>query len=100
MDSKVWNEYEAIREEENKDLMIKDSEEINWDCPCLKSALEPPCGVSFREAFECFVKSKVSPKGSDCIKYFQVLQECYRSHPDIYNVNDDEKDTVSKLDNK
>lgn len=83
-----------------QDELIKDSE-INWDCPCLKSALEPPCGLFFREAFECFIKSKASPKGSDCIKYFQTLQDCYRNHPDMYNIDNNEYDNNNdKLDNK
>lgn len=58
--------------------------EINWDCPCLQSALAPPCGEFFREAFACFVASKTEPKGSDCLEKFSAMQECFKSHPEIY----------------
>lgn len=58
--------------------------EINWDCPCLKGALEPPCGDFFKSAFSCFVGSKAEPKGSDCLELFSAMQDCYRAHPDIY----------------
>lgn len=58
--------------------------EINWDCPCLQSALAPPCGEFFREAFSCFVASKTEPKGSDCLEKFAAMQDCFRAHPDIY----------------
>ncbi len=71
--------------------------EINWDCPCLKSALAPPCGEFFKEAFSCFVSSKADPKGSDCLDKFAAMQECFRVHPDIYLAEDDhetEKDGI------
>lgn len=58
--------------------------EINWDCPCLQSALAPPCGEYFREAFSCFVASQTEPKGSDCLEKFSAMQDCFRAHPEIY----------------
>lgn len=58
--------------------------EINWDCPCLQSALAPPCGDYFRAAFSCFVASKNEPKGSECLDQFAAMQDCFRSHPEIY----------------
>lgn len=58
--------------------------EINWDCPCLKSALEPPCGESFKAAFSCFVASKTEPKGIDCHDFFKAMQECFLAHPEKY----------------
>ena len=58
--------------------------EINWDCPCLAGALEPPCGEFFRDAFTCFVASKTEPKGTDCLELFTRMQDCFRAHPDIY----------------
>lgn len=58
--------------------------EINWDCPCLKGALEPPCGPVFKEAFSCFVASQTEPKGEDCLEKFVALQECFRAHPEKY----------------
>ena len=65
--------------------------EINWDCPCLQSALAPPCGEFFREAFSCFVASKTEPKGSDCLEKFSAMQDCFRAHPEIY-IKDGEDD--------
>lgn len=71
--------------DQNKDTAInEETGEINWDCPCLKPALAPPCGEYFREAFSCFVASKVEPKGSDCLEKFAAMQECFQAHPEIY----------------
>lgn len=72
---------------ENKDenpILDTNSGEINWDCPCLKSALEPPCGDVFKEAFSCFVKSKTDPKGLDCNVQFLAMQKCYAENEEIY----------------
>lgn len=59
--------------------------EIDWNCPCLKSALEPPCGEAFKEAFECFVKSKTDPKGMDCEASFTKLQNCFAENANHYD---------------
>lgn len=59
--------------------------EINWDCPCLKSALEPPCGDAFKLAFECFVRSKTEPKGMDCESPFLNLQRCFQENSEHYD---------------
>lgn len=66
--------------------------EINWDCPCLQSALAPPCGEFFREAFSCFVASKTEPKGSDCLDKFSSMQDCFRAHPEVYLKGDHAED--------
>lgn len=84
----------------HKDNMPKESAineetgEINWDCPCLKSALAPPCGNFFKEAFACFVASKTDPKGRDCLDKFTAMQECFRENPQIYmnDIDDDSKE--------
>lgn len=68
--------------------------EINWDCPCLKSALEPPCGHTFKAAFGCFVSSKTEPKGIDCHELFKAMQECFQAHPEKYgSILDDEDES-------
>lgn len=69
--------------------------EINWDCPCLKSALEPPCGEFFKLAFECFVKSKAEPKGAECHEKFIAMQKCYSENEDKYNEGTDTKEASS-----
>jgi intermembrane space import and assembly protein 40 len=82
---------ENLRSESNttpQTAINEETGEINWDCPCLKSALEPPCGDLFKQAFSCFVSSKAEPKGSDCMEKFVAMQECFRAHPEIY-MNDD-----------
>lgn len=68
--------------------------EINWDCPCLKSALEPPCGHTFKAAFSCFVSSKTEPKGMDCQELFKAMQECFQAHPEKYGsiLSDDDEE--------
>ena len=34
--------------------LIKEDGSINWNCPCLGGMAVGPCGLEFREAFECF----------------------------------------------
>lgn len=58
--------------------------EIDWDCPCLKGATEPPCGEFFKAAFECFVKSTSEPKGEECMDKFVAMQQCFYEHPEVY----------------
>lgn len=70
--------------------------EINWDCPCLKSALEPPCGHTFKAAFACFVASKTEPKGFDCRDLFKAMQECFQAHPEKYGSILDEDDDADE----
>jgi hypothetical protein len=41
---------------------VGDSGEIDWDCPCIRSMTEGPCGQMFKNAFECFVRSETTPK--------------------------------------
>jgi len=83
------NDAPADRES-GQSAINEETGEINWDCPCLASALAPPCGGFFKEAFSCFVASKAEPKGSDCLKAFSAMQECFRAHPDVYMKPDDE----------
>lgn len=75
--------------------------EINWDCPCLKSALEPPCGHTFKAAFSCFVSSKTEPKGIDCQELFKAMQECFQSHPEKYGsiLADDDDEVPGEVGN-
>lgn len=71
-------------EENQLSAAISDDGNINWDCPCLKDALEPPCGEVFKIAFECYFKSKNQPKGSECINVFDTMQKCYVENRGIY----------------
>lgn len=74
--------------------------EINWDCPCLKGALDPPCGDLFKVAFSCFVASKTEPRGEDCLEKFIALQECFRSHPEKYDPHYSDKNDVNYAQNE
>ncbi|KAK9463432.1 mitochondrial intermembrane space import and assembly protein 40 [Lipomyces oligophaga] len=58
--------------------------EINWDCPCLGGMAYGPCGEEFKAAFSCFVFSEAEPKGVNCIPAFEVMQNCFRKHPETY----------------
>lgn len=92
------NEYSnAQSSEEPSSAVNPETGEINWDCPCLKSALEPPCGHTFKAAFACFVASKTEPKGIDCHELFKAMQECFQAHPEKYGsiLNDEEDDEES-----
>lgn len=73
--------------------------EIDWDCPCLKGALEPPCGETFKEAFGCFVNSKTDPKGSDCVEAFESMQRCFKKYPEIYLKDDGKDEAVTDTNN-
>lgn len=86
-----------LNESPKESAINEDTGEINWDCPCLKSALAPPCGNFFKEAFSCFVASKTDPKGKDCLDKFSAMQECFRENPQIY-MNDADDDTPNKFD--
>lgn len=83
----------------SKGAIDEETGEINWDCPCLQSALAPPCGEFFREAFSCFVSSKTEPKGSDCLEKFSAMQDCFRAHPEVYlkdtSLQDEEEEQVN-----
>ena len=65
--------------------------EINWDCPCLEKAIQPPCGEYFKAAFSCFVNSKTEPKGEECFEKFVAMNECFFAHPEVYAPDDNEE---------
>lgn len=85
-------------EEIISEAVNEETGEINWDCPCLKSALEPPCGEAFKAAFECFVKSKSEPKGMDCEGYFTGLQKCFADNSEHYDQKYKEEDKKNQDD--
>jgi hypothetical protein len=82
-------EISELESNEPQSAINPDTGEINWDCPCLKSALEPPCGEFFKAAFSCFVASNADPKGADCLEKFSAMQDCFRAHPEVYSPSDD-----------
>ncbi|AGO12459.1 AaceriAER108Cp [[Ashbya] aceris (nom. inval.)] len=71
-------------EETQQGAYNPDTGEINWDCPCLGGMAHGPCGEEFKAAFACFVYSEAEPKGIDCVEKFQVMQDCFRQHPEHY----------------
>lgn len=71
---------------------IDENGNINWDCPCLAGALQPPCGEAFKAAFSCFVYSKTEPKGMDCEAAFAAMKQCFQDHPEIYMKDGEEGD--------
>lgn len=92
--SETENEYTEASDSPSS-AVNPETGEINWDCPCLKSALEPPCGHTFKAAFSCFVNSKTEPKGIECHEFFKVMQECFQAHPEKYGAildNEDDDD--------
>lgn len=89
-DSDTEYENNAKSSDEPASAVNPETGEINWDCPCLKSALEPPCGHTFKAAFSCFVASKTEPKGIDCHELFKAMQECFQAHPEKYGAILDE----------
>ena len=51
-------------------------EQIDWNSPPLKKLTNGNCGNEFKDAFQCFIKSKHIEKGSDCIDTFNKIQNC------------------------
>ncbi|KAM0730158.1 Mitochondrial intermembrane space import and assembly protein 40 [Formica fusca] len=81
--------------------------EINWNCPCLGGMPTGPCGLEFREAFSCFHYSTADPKGSDCRKIFETMQDCMLQYPALYESKgapaddlDDETEEAEEADKK
>lgn len=81
--------------------------EINWNCPCLGGMATGPCGLEFREAFSCFHYSTADPKGSDCRKVFETMQDCMLQYPALYESKgastddlDDETEVAEEADKK
>lgn len=117
-DEKVRENIEEVDTDKSLDETKEDDEplsavnpetgEINWDCPCLASALKPPCGEFFKAAFQCFVDSKTEPKGEDCLEQFIAMQDCFKSHPELYQkeldateeANDDLSEEISEHESK
>lgn len=81
-------ELDALYEKPNAErvpttALLPDGD-IDWECPCLQGMAQGPCGIQFKAAFSCFVKSKAEPRASDCVEQFYKMQECLTKHPDIY----------------
>lgn len=84
--------------------LVKEDGSLNWSCPCLGGMATGPCGVEFREAFQCFHYSEADPKGSDCLEPFREMSKCMSEFPGVYgnkednvmNVNDDDDNEDSK----
>lgn len=78
--------------------------EINWNCPCLGGMATGPCGLEFREAFSCFHYSTSDPKGSDCRKVFETMQDCMLQYPALYeskgSPTDDLDDEIEETNKK
>lgn len=75
-----------------------DRREIDWDCPCLKHAIDGPCGEQFKAAFECFTFSEAEERGSDCIPQFTAMRRCQMDHPEYYKMDDEDADSGSSGD--
>lgn len=74
-----------MQDEDLSHAVDEETGKINWNCKCLESALQPPCGYAFREAFQCFVESQTEPKGMDCEKPFLLLQKCFSENAAHYD---------------
>ncbi|TRY62538.1 hypothetical protein TCAL_00867 [Tigriopus californicus] len=69
--------------------LVQSDGSINWNCPCLGGMAVGPCGMEFREAFECFHYSESDPKGAECLDKFSQMQGCMKQFPDLYESADD-----------
>ncbi|XP_050444994.1 mitochondrial intermembrane space import and assembly protein 40 [Cataglyphis hispanica] len=82
-DHAVPSKVELPDPEPSPGLLLPNGE-INWNCPCLGGMATGPCGLEFREAFSCFHYSTADPKGSDCRKVFETMQDCMLQYPALY----------------
>lgn len=66
------------------------------ECPCVSDLRKGPCGHVFSEAFICFFKSTAPEKGSDCGKYFAVMQSCIGANAEHFKkyLEDEEDEHV------
>ena len=80
----VTNEnYHSTKTPEVMDTKIElnpNTGEINWDAPTLGGLANGQCGKEFKLAFSCFVHSHTTPKGVDCIKSFNRMQDCFTNN--------------------
>ncbi len=65
----------------SKEEMIQEA----LNCPCIASMKDGPCGSVFLTAYECFLRSDVEPKGSDCVSSFVKMHDCMTEHPEVYD---------------
>jgi len=100
-DAKKPSNVELKPAEEPVGMFTKEGD-INWACPCLGSMPSGPCGVEFREAFECFHYSEAEPKGTDCLQKFMEMNECMKTYPELYPdsaAEDPDDDLEEELEN-
>jgi hypothetical protein len=73
----------------NKADTRKVAKEIDWECPCLDSMKNSPCGAQFKDAFSCYVNSDTEVKGSDCFQFMHTFRKCVMRHKDYYEALDE-----------
>ncbi|KAJ3238388.1 Oxidoreductase [Chytriomyces hyalinus] len=95
-------EQPSQEQQQQQEAFDPETGEINWDCSCLGTMTQPPCGEKFKSAFSCFVYSKEEPKGLDCVELLRQMQLCFKEHPEIYGEeeahDDDEEDEADSDD--
>lgn len=70
------------------------------ECPCVTRLRDGVCGSQFSTAYDCYVGSTAEEKGSDCIEFFKMLQQCAAEHPgefDMGNLAEEEKEHAASL---
>lgn len=80
-------------EQDLEEILLDGS--INWNCPLLEGRATGPCGVEFREVFECvYHNSEADTKESDCFVKIRELLKCSSKYPMVYGkrFGDEEKD--------
>lgn len=59
---------------------------INWDCPCMGNNPKGPCGLLFKQAFQCFIKNQTNP--DICSQFMIKMQECQYKYPKFYELDE------------
>merc|ERR1712028_17533 len=55
-----------------------------FECPCVQTLVQGPCGTEFKTAYLCFINSNEEQKGMDCVDLFIAMQDCFKEHPETF----------------
>lgn len=108
-DHQIPSKYEMpkpLASEQRRGVVLPNGD-INWTCPCLGGLPYGPCGLEFREFFECLhraqeTESPDTSKAQDCFPKFASMKECFNQFPKLYPPDEDDNlvESTSELKNE
>lgn len=90
----IYEMPKPLASEERRGVLLPNGE-FNWTCPCLGGLPYGPCGLEFREFFECIHKAQESDdqdkaKAQECFPKFAAMKECFSQFPKLYPPDESE----------